>query len=130
MEENLRVCTKCGGLEDEVEFYATSSQCKSCMKEGVAERRDARQGILYLASNPAWPNHLKIGSCKNSDTMMKTLQVQSPYGDYKLERAIELNDITPILTEIKTRFSFERGWIAASLDEVIEYFTEIRADFK
>ncbi len=121
----LRICTKCHVAKDkETEFYATSTQCKACMKQSNMDKRAANQGLLYIVSNKAWPSQLKVGSCKNSEVMMKSLQTNSPFQDYVLEQAHELDDVTPLLNEVKREFGFSKGWIEGDFVDVNNFILE------
>lgn len=44
-----------------------------------------KEGFAYIISNPAWPNHYKVGMSKHVKKRLSTYQTYSPFRDYKLE---------------------------------------------
>lgn len=47
-----------------------------------------KSGYLYIISNKAWPEYLKIGVTENLDKRLSTYQTASPFRDYVLEYSL------------------------------------------
>ena len=48
-----------------------------------------RVGCVYIITNPAWPEWVKIGKSVNSKQRLKGFNTGSPLRDYKLEYTLE-----------------------------------------
>lgn len=44
-----------------------------------------KEGYVYLITNPAWPNYVKIGSAIDVNDRLSSYQTSSPLRDFKLE---------------------------------------------
>lgn len=49
-----------------------------------AKANQCKEGFVYTISNPAWPNHLKLGMSVDVKKRLSNYQTYSPYRDYKL----------------------------------------------
>lgn len=44
-----------------------------------AKLRDCREGMVYLAANPCWPNYLKVGMTIDLDARLDSYQTYDPF---------------------------------------------------
>ncbi len=44
-----------------------------------------KQGVIYVVTNPAWPDWVKVGRAVDADDRTNSYQTGSPLRDYKLE---------------------------------------------
>ena len=52
----------------------------------------AKEGYVYVITNPAWPNWVKIGMAVDAEDRLNGYQTSSPMRDYKLEYSVKSND--------------------------------------
>lgn len=84
-------------------------------------------GILYIISNPSFPNFIKLGITSNLNNRLKTYQTCDPYRSFKVEHYILIDDVNKIENEIHVKYgiSYENGeWIKRDkIEEIlIKYF--------
>ena len=46
------------------------------------------EGFVYIISNPAWPNHVKIGCAMNPERRLEGFNTGAPLRDYKIEHTV------------------------------------------
>jgi hypothetical protein len=51
-----------------------------------------KEGYVYVITNPAWPDWVKIGMAIDSDDRCNSYQTSSPHRDYELKYDIETSD--------------------------------------
>jgi len=52
----------------------------------------AKEGYVYVITNPAWPNWVKIGMAVDAEDRLNGYQTSSPMRDYQLEFSVKVND--------------------------------------
>ena len=51
-----------------------------------------KEGYVYVMSNPAWPEWVKVGMAVDSEDRLKSYQTSSPFRDYTLVYSYEVDD--------------------------------------
>lgn len=64
---------------------ASKIACMNLVEFKKANKIPCKEGFAYIVTNPAWPNHYKVGMSKHVKKRVQTYQTYSPYRDYKLE---------------------------------------------
>ena len=54
--------------------------------------KDSLQGEVYVITNPAWPEWVKVGMAVESEDRLKNYQTSSPFRDYTIVYAYEVDD--------------------------------------
>ena len=54
--------------------------------------KDSTQGEVYVLTNPAWPEWVKVGMAVDSEDRIKNYQTSSPFRDYTLVYSYEVDD--------------------------------------
>jgi hypothetical protein len=54
--------------------------------------KDSTQGEVYVLTNPAWPEWVKVGMAVDSEDRIKSYQTSSPFRDYILVYSYEVDD--------------------------------------
>jgi len=54
--------------------------------------KDSTQGEVYVITNPAWPEWVKVGMAVDSEDRIKSYQTSSPFRDYTLVYSYEVDD--------------------------------------
>ena len=52
----------------------------------------SKKGFVYIITNPAWPDWVKIGMCVDAEDRLNGYQTSSPNRDYKLEYAVKVSN--------------------------------------
>jgi hypothetical protein len=52
----------------------------------------AKEGFVYVITNPAWPNWVKIGMAIDAEDRLNGYQTSSPMRDYQLEFSVKVSD--------------------------------------
>lgn len=87
-----------------------------------------KEGFVYTLSNPAWPEHLKLGMSVDTKKRLAAYQTYSPFRDYKLhnyEFVFNRRD-TEYVAKQKFNISIESGeWYkAVEADKVMKFMRE------
>ena len=54
--------------------------------------KDSAEGEVYIITNKAWPEWVKVGMAVDSQDRLKNYQTSSPFRDYSLLYSYEVND--------------------------------------
>jgi len=54
--------------------------------------RDTKEGQVYVLTNPAWPDWIKIGMAIDAEDRCNSYQTSSPFRDYKLHYSVDSED--------------------------------------
>ena len=88
----FRTCIVCNEFKPKKEFYGTQKTCKECTKQ----KRPPIEGYIYIITNPAWPNYVKIGRSNNPSNRLNTYQTGSPLRDYSIYYSRFVKDLAKI----------------------------------
>ena len=71
----------------------------------TAERNEKtdRRGFVYVITNPAWPDHCKVGRAFNPESRLKGYQTGSPHRDYEIVHEVYFHDCYTAEGEIHAR---------------------------
>ena len=64
-----------------------------------------KAGDVYLITNPAWPDWIKVGKAIDSQDRCANYQTGSPFRDFKVEAAITVEDRHKAEVEVHTLFT-------------------------
>ena len=59
---------------------------------GTYKLDSIKEGFVYVITNPAWPDWVKIGMAVDAEDRLNGYQTSSPMRDFKLEYSIEVSD--------------------------------------
>ena len=90
-----------------------------------------KEGYVYVISNPAWPDWVKVGMAIDADDRCSSYQTSSPLRDYVLHCAISSDDRrkdeSKAHKQLDTVASDRRGeWFKISVEEATDCITGIR----
>jgi len=101
-------CKRCktGALRPTPKVGARTVYCPSCDRDMNQERYIARKatkavadvyystkkGYVYIITNPAFPDWIKVGCALNAQDRLRSFQTSSPHRDYRLYWAWETAD--------------------------------------
>jgi len=60
--------------------------------DGTYKLDSIKEGYVYVITNPAWPEWVKIGMAIDADDRCNGYQTSSPFRDYKLEHTVMSNN--------------------------------------
>ena len=60
--------------------------------EGTYKLDSIKEGYVYIITNPAWPEWVKIGMAVDADDRCNGYQTSSPFRDYKIEHVVVTNN--------------------------------------
>ena len=60
--------------------------------DGTYKLDNIKEGYVYVITNPAWPDWVKIGMAIDTDDRCNSYQTSSPHRDYELKYDIETGD--------------------------------------
>lgn len=93
---------------------------KLAYKHNNMSAKGIKAGYVYLITNPAWPEMVKVGSAIDVIDRLNSYQTYSPYRDYKLEKYFltdnRLQDEKELLSLDPSRTS---EWISVPLKSLI-----------
>jgi hypothetical protein len=86
-------------------------------------------GYVYLITNPAWTDFVKIGSSIDVMDRLNSYQTSSPLRDYKLEDYYFVWDRRKEETDLHNKFDYRNNeWCKAPLDDVKMLFAQRKLD--
>lgn len=118
-----------------VEIEKSKSYCGNChrlrSKAYYTNRYDQKpyNGYIYIMTNPAWDNWVKIGRAINLDKRLESYNTSSPFRDFKIEYSTQI--FNPILIE---RYFFEKygkdnsEWFNLSVEEAIDEIERLKQE--
>jgi len=74
-----------------------------------------KEGYVYVMTNPAWPEWIKVGMAVDSEDRLKSYQTSSPFRDYILVYSYEVDDRRAAESAAHTR-------LAKECDNINEWF--------
>lgn len=85
----------------------------------------SKEGYVYIITNPAWPDWVKIGMAVDAEDRLNGYQTSSPMRDYKLEYSVKSNDRRRAEREahkkaLKKCDNSHGEWFKMSVGEAIE----------
>jgi len=86
-------------------------RAKQLGKKVVKEYNQIKQGYVYVVSNPAWPDWVKIGMAVDADDRCRSYQTSSPHRDFNLEYALQCDDRAELESKVHSQLvkdGFER----------------------
>jgi len=89
-----------------------------------------KSGHVYIISNPAWPNWVKVGMAIDSRDRCNSYQTSSPYRDYVMHYAISSDDRRKSESDAHTALekladSRKGEWFKIPVDSAVECITGI-----
>lgn len=104
-------------------FYAKDKPGRLALRALAAELYDAGcdyvtavenlprrpDGHVYVITNPAWPEHVKIGCALNPDSRLRNYQTGTPHRDYRLEHFEYFDDRVAAEKELIRRLGVSRA---------------------
>lgn len=83
-------------------------------------------GFIYLVTNPAHPEWVKVGQTSDYEGRLSTYQTASPHADYSMVQVRYVDDRraaeAKFLELADARFEIKGEWIKASVDDLLSIF--------
>ena len=92
------------------------------------EKTDKR-GFVYVITNPAWPDHVKIGRAFNPESRLRGYQTSCPDRDYRLNYAVYFEDCYQAEHSMHYMLDkWRRGgeWFFADVEEATQLIDRLR----
>lgn len=84
---------------------------------GDFPRKKSNIGYIYILTNPAYSEYVKIGKSIKLGMRLSTYNTGSPFRDYKYEFVLETNKTSEIESYFNTNFESSNEWYKMSIDE-------------
>lgn len=89
-----------------------------------------KEGFVYLITNPAWPNHMKIGSAIDVKRRFNSYQTYSPMRDYELKCYYFTNDRFSEEKQYHIMMPNNNEWCEGDIDAISSLFASKRLHSK
>jgi len=91
---------------------------------------DVKEGYVYVITNKAWPDWVKIGMAIDANDRLNGYQTSSPHRDYVLEHSVYSNDRRKSEQEAHTRatkIALETNgeWFKLTVEQAIEVLNNL-----
>ena len=98
---------------------------------GTADRAEQteKRGFVYIITNKAWPEYVKIGRAFDPDARLSGYQTSCPYRDYELRYAVYFNDCYQAERSVHYMLDkWRRGgeWFFADVEEATQLIDRLR----
>ena len=80
---------------------------------------------IYVISNPAWGEYVKIGKANNVKDRLFSYNTSSPHRDYKCEYSIKVTNAYDIEQHFKKTYNTTHEWVKLSVSEAIQVIEQI-----
>ena len=89
-----------------------------------------KEGYVYVISNPAWPDWVKVGMAIDADDRCSSYQTSSPHRDYVLHCAISSDDRRKDESKAhkvleKIAYSRRGEWFKIPVDTAVKYLSAL-----
>jgi hypothetical protein len=124
-----KICSRCK-LKECVEKH---TYCNDCTKQIHKEKSIKKyinhpyNGYIYIITNPAWNNWLKIGRALNVDRRIDTYNTSSPYRDYKSIYYTKIKDPNMMENFLYDKYGKKNNeWFNISVENAIKTIEEFK----
>ena len=133
MNQQIAKCTLCK-IEDKSEKH---SYCVKCVRLKSKNRNlekykiNPYKGYIYVITNPAWENWVKIGRALNLNKRIQCYNTSSPLRDYNLVYYTKISN--PIIIEryFISKYGEENNeWFKISADDAIYQIKKIKDEYE
>jgi len=84
---------------------------------GDFPRKKSNIGYIYILTNPAYPEYVKIGKSIKLGMRLSTYNTGSPFRDYKYNFVLETEKTSEIEEYFNSNFSSDNEWYKMSSDD-------------
>lgn len=88
--------------------YAKKLAAINLLKFLRANKRKYTEGFIYIISNPAWPDKVKVGMSVDPLERLSTFNTGDPYRAYKLECWAFFSEVKSVETYLHKKFHLNR----------------------
>ena len=96
---------------------------------GSAEQATEKSGFVYIITNPAWPEHVKIGRAYDPEVRLRGYQTSCPFRDFELAYAVYFEDCHQAehaVHYILDKWRREGEWFFADVEEATQLIDRLR----
>ena len=139
IESGFKECSECGEIKEAFDFYSSKAEsdgfCKKCkVCSGGSKLKNSRginkyiSGFIYVISNPAWSEWVKIGRATSPEDRLSSYQTGSPLRDYSLEYSLYVEDTYVYEKYFNDNYSQSNSgeWYMMSINGAIEIIESIK----
>lgn len=97
---------------------------------GLQNYNTTKSGYVYVITNAAWPDWVKVGMAIDADDRLNGYQTSSPFRDYELQYSVYCNDRRKLERKAHKAvgsISSDRNneWFKASVEDAVDCITGI-----
>ena len=82
LKKNVYICRSCDSIKGK--RNRLKRLASSIGKQAVNQYSKVKDGYVYILTNPAWPDWVKVGMAIDAEDRCNSYQTSSPYRDYQL----------------------------------------------
>ena len=99
--------------------------------DGTYKLDNIKEGYVYVITNPAWPDWVKIGMAIDAQDRCNGYQTSSPHRDYELKYDIETDDRRALeqaahKEAIKVASEYKGEWFKLDVETAIEILNNLK----
>ncbi len=128
-----KICSKCKLKE----CAKNHTYCNDCTKQIWKEvninkyKNNPYNGYIYIVSNPAWNNWVKIGRALNIENRIRGYNTSSPYRDYKMIYYVKVNNPTMLENFFYNKYGKQNHeWFNITAENAIKTIEEYKQQFE
>jgi len=97
---------------------------------GLQNYNTTKAGYVYVITNAAWPEWVKVGMAIDADDRLNSYQTSSPFRDYELQYSVYCKDRRKLERKAHTAvgsIASDRNneWFKASIEDAVDCITGI-----
>jgi hypothetical protein len=118
----MKKCKGCKNYKESEDFYDRAILCKECQKDRADKLAKKITCFIYIVTNPAWINYVKIGRTYDIKRRLEIYQTHSPLRDYEAYYLKKVSNIRDLERYFKSNFkSTGNGeWVEIDKDEAVK----------
>ena len=124
-----KICSKCK-LKECAKNHTYCNECtKQIHKESNIKKYIKRpyNGYIYIITNPAWNNWVKIGRALDIDARIGCYNTSSPYRDYKVVYYTKINNPNMMENFLYDKYGKKNNeWFNISVENAIKTIEEYK----
>ena len=90
LKKNVYICRSCDSIKGK--RNRLKRLASSIGKQAVNQYSKVKEGYVYILTNPAWPDWVKVGMAIDAEDRCNSYQTSSPFRDYELHYQVYTKD--------------------------------------
>lgn len=143
------VCKKCWGVRDSKRMYVNGKEISNkhplykagryknfeeAAFESLTNYKTNPEGDVYIITNPAWPEWVKVGKAVEANDRLNNYQTSSPHRDYVIYDSFDVKDRSEAESKshelLQKHFERQNEWFKCDPEQAKEVILQAVGEYK